>query len=115
MFVFIVKEHTFQISIFINFNFIMLPIFLTRAGEINRRRVNLRLLRERIRLRRENDPFDLPDRRFIEIFRLNKSLVRDLINMIQLHFHQRNLPRGITIEMYILNFFPFYCCYRSHT
>lgn len=80
----------------------MLPVFAVRAERHRRRLANVRLLRERIRMRRESAPFDLPDRRFTEIFRLNKNMVRALIDMIHPHFHQRYLVRGITVEMAVL-------------
>lgn len=86
----------------------MLPIVAERVEMANRRMANLRLLRQRARIRQENNAFNLPERRFIELFRLNKNLVRELIDLIRPHLQARVLARGITIENSVLAALRFY-------
>lgn len=86
----------------------MLPIFAERARGELRRVENLRLLRQRARIRRESNAFDLPDRRFIELFRLNKDLAQQLINLIRPHLPARVRQRGITPENMVLATLRFY-------
>ncbi|KAG5863657.1 hypothetical protein JTB14_024337 [Gonioctena quinquepunctata] len=86
----------------------MLPVFADRFRRVNRRMENLRLLRIRARIRRENNAFDLPERRFIELFRLNKDLVRQLLALVRPHLPEHGLERGISIENYVLVALRFY-------
>uniref|UniRef100_A0A6P7GR91 Putative nuclease HARBI1 n=1 Tax=Diabrotica virgifera virgifera TaxID=50390 RepID=A0A6P7GR91_DIAVI len=80
----------------------MLPVQFVLYGELERRN-QLRLTREESRfLRDRSDPFGLTDRRFVEIFRLSKELVRFLFDELQelmedgvrasrIHYQQRIL------------------------
>lgn len=92
----------------------MLPVFADRIRRANRRIINLRLLRKRARIRQQNNAFDLPERRFIELFRLNKDLARELITLLRPHLPERILGRGITIENSVLAALRFYAtgCYQ---
>lgn len=80
----------------------MLPVHLYIYGELERRN-QLQFTREESRfLRSRSDPFALTPKRFIEIFRLNKDLVRFLFDELQgileggvrasrIHYQQRIL------------------------
>ncbi|KAJ8965732.1 hypothetical protein NQ314_003938 [Rhamnusium bicolor] len=73
----------------------MLPIF----HQLLRRQRNNRLRRQGKEIRSECDPFDLPDNRFKELFRLNKELVRGLlIQLLHPFLEQPSLRRGITVD-----------------
>lgn len=52
----------------------MLPIVRDAIVAREKHQRNIRLIHERMHIRTEN-PFDLPDERFIELFRLNKMYV----------------------------------------
>ncbi|KAG5861858.1 hypothetical protein JTB14_029850 [Gonioctena quinquepunctata] len=86
----------------------MLPVFADRLGRVNRRIENLRLLRLRARIRRENNAFDLPESRFIELFRLKKDLVRQLVALVRPHLPDHGLEQGISIANYVLVALRFY-------
>lgn len=86
----------------------MLPIVYQVFLEKQRRRENLALIRERRLLQRNSDPFLLVDKRFIELFRLNKVLVRELIDTLRSHLHQRQDFRGISIDNMVLCALRFY-------
>lgn len=61
----------------------MLPANIALFEEIERR-VQLRLTRDECRfLRHRSDPFSLSHERFIDIFRLNKELVRFLFQELE--------------------------------
>lgn len=92
----------------------MLPIVAVRARRLYRRQQNLRLIQERARVRRQSNPFDLPDRRFIELFRFNKDLAHQLIDLLRPHIQQPILQRGINIESAVLASLRFYAtgCYQ---
>ncbi|KAJ8964064.1 hypothetical protein NQ314_005147 [Rhamnusium bicolor] len=82
----------------------MLPIF----HQLLRRQRNNRLRRQREEMRSECDPFDLPDNRFKELFRLNKELVRGLIQLLHPCLEQPSLRRGITVDAKIFCALRFY-------
>lgn len=50
----------------------MLPIVRKRIHLVEVAERNLNLGRRRLELRNRSDPFQLPEARFIELFRLNK-------------------------------------------
>lgn len=91
----------------------MLPIFANRIRRQYRRQLNLPLIQERARIRRETNPFNLSENRFMELFRLNKELTRQLIELIRPHFPHPPLNhagRGskVTIEIAVLASLRFY-------
>ncbi|KAJ3640756.1 hypothetical protein Zmor_027299 [Zophobas morio] len=60
------------------------------------------LRRLKQRLRDENDAFDLTDARFMELFRLNKETMRELINMLEPHLAGGTRGHKISKEQRIL-------------
>ncbi|KAJ8915693.1 hypothetical protein NQ315_000627 [Exocentrus adspersus] len=90
----------------------MLPIFDNLLGL--RARQNQDLRRERRILRENSDPFDLPENRFIELYRLNKDSVHNLIRMLRPHLHTPAYAWGITCEAKIFTALRFYAtgCYQ---
>lgn len=82
----------------------MLPIL--RIIDINRRR--RQMIATRWRLREESDPFRLPDNRFIQLFRLDKHLVRQIIRELTPHLHEPTTRRGISVERKVLTTLRFY-------
>lgn len=60
----------------------MLPVL---AERIRRREENVAILRYRTQIRIQSDAFNLPDLRFVELFRLNKDLTHNLIRMVEPH------------------------------
>lgn len=86
----------------------MLPIVDQLLREQERQRENLNLIRRRTLLRRDNNAFDLPDRRFIELFRLDKELARNLIELLRPHLNEREHIRGISVEDMVLCALRFY-------
>lgn len=65
-------------------------------------------------LRANSNPFDLPDNRFIELFRLNKEVARNLITGLTPHLNQRQYQSGIRIDTKVLTALRFYAtgCYQ---
>lgn len=90
----------------------MLPLFAERLRRNHRRQLNLPLIQQRARVRRESNAFHLSDSRFVELFRLNKELVRQLMDLITPHFPQQPLNRGrgskVTLEIAVLATLRFY-------
>ena len=86
----------------------MLPIFAKGFREREHRLHNQALLRKRRLLRRDSDPFNLPNQRFIELFRLSKELTRDFIESLRPHLPQRLEQFGITIDNMVLATLRFY-------
>jgi len=85
----------------------MFPIVrLIRRNNV--RRQNLQLLRLRRKIRESYNPFKLPDARFIELYRLNKNMVRQLIALLTPHLNAPTTVRGISIERKILVALRFY-------
>lgn len=92
---------------------VMLPIFRDRIRMQYRRLLNLPLIQQRARIRRESNAFNLTNNRFIELFRLNKDLARELMELIRPHFPHpplNNRGRGskVTIEIAVLATLRFY-------
>jgi len=50
----------------------------------------------------------LTERRFIELFRLNKNLARNLVDFVRLFVPERSLARGISLETMVLCSLRFY-------
>lgn len=89
----------------------MLPIVadvIERAARNQRRQENVRLIRHRFQFRLTHSSFELPERRFIELFRVNKNIARHLINQVEPHLVQPVLRRGITPEISVLAALRFY-------
>lgn len=89
----------------------MLPIVadvIERAARNQRRQENVRLIRHRFQFRLTHSSFELPERRFIELFRVNKNIARQLINQVEPHLVQPVLRRGITPEISVLAALRFY-------
>lgn len=85
----------------------MFPI-LRLIRRNNERRRNLELLRLRRGIRESYLPFALPDVRFIELFRLKKNMVRELIQRLRPHLNAPTTVRGIPIEKKVLVALRFY-------
>ncbi|XP_031348432.1 putative nuclease HARBI1 [Photinus pyralis] len=60
----------------------MLPIVHNYLGRIRRREENRRLVLERRMLRDHSNPFEIPEDRFIELYRLNRACARYLLTTI---------------------------------
>lgn len=93
----------------------MLPIFanlIYNNENDNRRRVDL--IRERRLLRERSNVFNIPDARFIELFRLNKIASQNLIQVIRPHLLQRQRHHAISIDIKVLTALRFYAtgCYQ---
>lgn len=92
----------------------MLPIMdaLLRNDAEDEARISL--IRQRRNLRDQSDPFSLQDDRFIELFRLDKQLARNLINLVSPHLNERQIQSGITNEIKVLATLRFYAtgCYQ---
>nr|CAI5863280.1 unnamed protein product [Callosobruchus analis] len=90
----------------------MLPIFAERASSIveeDRADSNLRLLHHRRMIRQESRPFDLPQERFIELFRLNKELCLTLIQMVEPYLQDPVLTlRKVSKDIIVLAALRFY-------
>lgn len=86
----------------------MLPVVRDHLLNLDRRRNNLNLIRRRAALRENNDPFELPNERFVELFRLNKRLVRTLIARVTPHLPARQSLRGISVETKVFCALRFY-------
>ncbi|KAJ8940486.1 hypothetical protein NQ314_010712 [Rhamnusium bicolor] len=66
----------------------MLPVQRFLINELeDRERYYVLRLQKRV-MRDENDPFNLPDRRFIDLFRLNKDLVFYLFRKLTPHMSE---------------------------
>lgn len=85
----------------------MLPV-VHRGLIAENRNANIRLRTNREKLRLVSNPFDLPDRMFIELFRLTKNAVRQLINQLGPHIKRPILERGVSVETKILCTLRFY-------
>jgi hypothetical protein len=83
----------------------MLP-FVVRY--IERREENVRFIRHRRVIRDNSEPFSIPERRFIELFRLNKNLARELINMLEPYINHPTRNHGISVEIAVLTALRFY-------
>lgn len=77
----------------------MLPIvdYIIRR---RRREENNRQLRLQRRLIRNRTPFDLPEERFIELFRLNKYVTTQLIEHLRLHLHRSRYSNAVPVETF---------------
>lgn len=86
----------------------MLPIvdhFLRRRQEQEagrRLRIQRRLLRD------NSEPFDLPEERFIELFRLTKILTQNLIEQLIPHLDIPKYRSGISVPTKVLAALRFY-------
>lgn len=86
----------------------MLPI-AHQVLERRRRRVqNLQLLRQRLFIRNAQNPFEMGERQFIELFRLNKVQTQRIIEEITPHFPPRFNRRGLSTESAVLCALRFY-------
>ncbi|CAG9770051.1 unnamed protein product [Ceutorhynchus assimilis] len=56
------------------------------------------LIRRRISLRSRSNPFDFPDQRFRELFRLDKRLVRNLMEELRPLLEDRKSMKGVDFE-----------------
>ncbi|CAH1997239.1 unnamed protein product [Acanthoscelides obtectus] len=61
----------------------MLPIFHRRLERVRQRQENRGLVLYRRHLRDHSNPFDIPEERFIELYRLNKELARCIQQVTQ--------------------------------
>lgn len=80
----------------------MLPIVRRILRNNERRRQNRVLIRMRREIRERYDPFMLPDARFLELFRLDKVLVRDLETLLLPIIASPATARGIPVIQRIL-------------
>lgn len=76
----------------------MLPIVRVIHQRQERRRRNQRLIAIRRNMRDTSSPFELPNRRFTEIFRLDKENVRNFIQLLTPHLIPTRNLTGITPE-----------------
>ncbi|KAJ8912701.1 hypothetical protein NQ315_012255 [Exocentrus adspersus] len=73
----------------------MLPIVNEIIRQRERRTQNERLRRERRLLRDRSDPYNLPDDRFIELFRLNKAGTHELEDLIRPHLQRSRYSNSV--------------------
>ncbi|KAJ8930648.1 hypothetical protein NQ314_016563 [Rhamnusium bicolor] len=73
-----------------------------RRGQQRTNKNEMRLLRN------HSNPFELPDHRFIDLFRLNKDLMRNLINALRPHLQERSRITGVLPEQRIFAALLFY-------
>lgn len=66
----------------------MLPIFNHAIQQARRRGENRRLIWHRKQLRDHSYPFDIPENRFIELYRLNKEAAQYVLNAIHPHLSE---------------------------
>lgn len=90
----------------------MLPIF----NEVIRRRRDNRFYRQRRRiLRHEFSIENIPDQRFLELFRIDKAMFGELCRLLAPHIPQpRYIHRDISLEQKVLVALRFYAtgCYQ---
>lgn len=94
----------------------MLPIVNEAIIRQQEAEASERLRLQRRQLRDVSEPFALPNKRFVELFRLNKALVQNLIQLVTPHLHGPVYLSGISIEINIfttLRFFATGCYQRS--
>lgn len=86
----------------------MLPV----VDQVLRRRRHLAenqgLRLQRRLLREEGNPFALPEARFIELFRLNKQLSRDLCDSLRVNLRVSRYINGISTDIKVLTALIFY-------
>lgn len=87
--------------------FRMLPVFHQLLLEQNRRNIH-RLRLRRSQLRNEADPFNLPNRRFIQLYRLDKVAVRRLVNILTPYLRSPLIRGAISKELKIFCALRFY-------
>ncbi|KAJ8950906.1 hypothetical protein NQ314_007763 [Rhamnusium bicolor] len=80
------------------FQNLMRLALLEQLENANERERNRLLIAARRNIRDENDPFSLPDIRFIELFRVDKELARHLIDLLRPHIAITVSRRGIRVE-----------------
>lgn len=106
------KSNTFYFMAYYYFIFIFVTIavlpIVQHIVRNRRREVNRRLIANRRKLRDQSDPFSLSDARFVELFRLNKELVRRLINILTPYLQERTVRRGVAIQNKIFCALRFY-------
>lgn len=89
----------------------MLPIFdalARRQREEEERNARIDLRNERRLLRQDSNPFLLPANQFVELYRLNKESVRNLINILRPHLTEPVYTTGISIETKVFAALRFY-------
>lgn len=79
-----------------------------RMAIIRRNRQRLLLLQKRKNLRKEEIYFDLPEKRFQELFRFPKDLARKLIAEIAVHMSTRTRRDGLTASIRVLTALRFF-------
>lgn len=60
-------------------------------------------------LRDASDPFALPEKNFVGIFRLSKELARDLINQMTVHYPVNERSTGIPIFIRVCTTYTCIC------
>lgn len=85
-----------------------MPIARQIVRNRRRRQENQRLILTRRLIRDGHDPFELPDLRFVELYRLNKEMVRDLFRILIPHLNRPVTRRAIRSEKKILTTLRFY-------
>lgn len=96
----------------------LLPKMLPIVNEVLRRRINQQrnyeLRKKRVKVRQNFDLSVLSEERFIELFRLNKTLFRQFVNILRPYLRQRKYITGVTVDQKILTALRFYAtgCYQ---
>lgn len=86
----------------------MLPIFYEILRQEDRRRENSIFRRRRRSLRNQFNVEDIPEARFIELFRVSKTIYGDLCEMLTPHLRSPRYRSGVSVEVKILVALSFY-------